>query len=172
MGDGGRGGLAGLLDRALDIGIAARRSFLVNDLSGRRVTVPIPLLGANLAFNANWTAIGPEISVEGFTRVSLWVDVDIGTTVNARFRCVGRHTSGGSDYMMPIYNPMVLGTPYYILVEGEYCEWNVDGTDFRTVLTWDLGNTIPYIQFQQQASAVGDGLILAAGTMVTYGWGS
>ena len=176
MPDGGRGGLVGLVDRAIDLGLAARRSFLVNDLSGRRVTVPIPLLAADAAFGLDplWTAIGPELDVQGYTRVSLWVDVDIGTTENPRFRCVGRHTSGGNDYMMPIYYPSVAGAPgsYVVLIEGEYVEWNVDGTDFRTVLTWDIANSIPYIQFQQQCTVVGTGLILATGTKATYGWGS
>lgn len=166
----GRGGLAGLLDRALDIGISARREFVVNDLAGRRVTVPVPLIAAAQAFTAGWVALGPEIAVDGFTRITLWLELDINDGANMRVRCRGRHTSGGNGYDLPIYNPVVV-TPYNILTEAEYCEFNVDA-DGRYNLTWDVSNTFPFVYFEIQAGTVGAPACEVDSAHVTYGWGS
>jgi hypothetical protein len=171
----GIGGVVGLIDRALDLAIASKRVFLVNDLAGRRVTTPVPLIVAAQNFTNGWAALGPEISVDGFTRATLWVNVDINDTTDARIRCVGRAVSGGSDFELPIYNPSVAGAAgtYVVLAEGEAIELN-DDVDQKLVITWDIGNTIPFIQFQIYAAIPGasPGQILVADTYATYGWGS
>ena len=136
---------------------------------------PTPLISVAQDFTAAWLALGPEIAVDGFTRASLWLNVDINATVNARVRCVGRYATGGSDFELPIYNPSVAGaaSTYVVLVEGEAMELN-DDIDQKLCLTWDIANTIPFIQFQIYAAAPGvpAGQILVADTQVTYGWGS
>lgn len=171
MGD--RGGLAGMVDRALDLGTASRREFLVNDLSGRRSPAPVPLIVAAQDFTANFAALGPEISVDGFTRISLWFVLDaVHDSLLLDFRCVGRHTSGGSDYPMPIYNPVVAATPYNVLVEQEYVRLN-NVAPINMVLTWDIANTMPFVAFQIRSDDVRqDEFAHLASAHVTYGWGS
>lgn len=173
MGD--RGGLFGLLDKALDLAIAARRIFVVNDLAGKRVTTPVPLIAAAQNFTLLWAPLGPEIEVAGFTRITLWLSLDINDGANMRVRCMGRHTSAGTGYNLPIYNPSVAGAPgtYNILTEAEYVEFNVDADGLYN-LTWDVNNTYPFVYFEIQAGTVGANpnecqVDLAH---VTYGWGS
>jgi len=167
--------LTGMINRALDIGISATRNYKVNPLWGRKVSTPVSLIAAAQNFTNAWVALGPELAVDGYTRVSLWANVDINDTVDAQIRCVGRHTTGGSDFELPIYNPSVAGAAgtYVVLVEGEAMELN-DDVDQKLCLTWNIANTIPFVQFQIYAAAPGatPGQILVADTAVTYGWGS
>jgi hypothetical protein len=173
----GRGGLGGMLDRALDLGTASRREFLVNDLSGRRSPGPVALIPGAQDFTNAWAtgALGPEISVDGFTRISLWFVLDaVHDSLLIDFRCVGRHTSGGADHPMPIYNPVVAATPYNILVEQEYVRLN-NVAPINMVLTWDISNTMPFIAMQIMANlnpAGGVTYAHLASAHVTYGWGS
>jgi hypothetical protein len=173
MGD--RGGLAGMVDRALDLGTSSRREFVVDDLSGRRSPVPVALIPAGQSFTSAWVAIGSEISVDGFTRISLWFSVDDwNDSVLNDIRCVGRHTSGGSDYPMPIYNPVVAATPYNILVEAEYVRLNnpAAAVPYSAVLTWDISNTMPFVVFQIKCEIDVVSCAHLASAYVTYGWGS
>lgn len=176
---GGRTGFMGMLDRALDLGISARRVFNVNDLDGKRMTTPVPLIAAAqvvavVAARTDLNPLGPEIAVDGFTRVSLWVSLDIGVMTGIRFACYGRHTSGGANYAMPIYNPVVAAVPYLINFTDEEVVYADDGHDDTFVLTWDIANTFPIIIFGVGATADpgggDDASILLAHT--TYGWGS
>jgi hypothetical protein len=169
-----RGGLWGLIDKALDLAIAARRIFVVNDLAGKRVTTPISLIAAAQNFTVGWVALGPEIQVDGFTRITLWLTLVINNGADMRVRCMGRHTTGGTGYELPIYNPNVAGAPgtYNILVEGEYMEFNVDANGVYS-LTWDVSNTLPFVYFEIEAGTVGAPTACQVSVAnVTYGWGS
>lgn len=172
---GNRKGFFGFVDRALDLGTASRREFLISDLSARRSVSPTDLIPAGQSFTSAWTAIGPEISVDGFTRASLWFVVDDwNDTVMNDIRCVGRHTSGGSDHPMPLYNPVVAATPYNILVEQEFVRLNnpAAAVPFAMVLTWDIGNTIPFVVFQIKCEIDVVSCAHLSSAHVTYGWGS
>lgn len=171
MGD--RGGLFGYINKVLDLGIAAERNYLVNNLDGCRITTPIAIIPAAQNFTAAWAALGPEISVEGFTRISLWFVLDaVHDSLLMDFRCVGRNTSGGTDHSLPIYNPSVAATPYSILVEPEFVRLN-NVAPINLVLTWDVSNTFPYVAFQIRSDDVGQNVFAhLASAHVTYGWGS
>lgn len=161
--------IAGVIDWALDRAISASRMFLVNDLAGRR-TGPQPLIPAAQDFTAGWVALGPELAVEGYTRVTLWGEYDINSGANMRVRCLGRHTSGGNLYQLPILVPDTTAA-YFIRAEGEYVEINQDA-DINLALSWDLKNTFPFILFQIQAGTVGAPACAVTAANVTYGWGS
>ncbi len=166
--------MAAAINWALDKGIYADRSYLVNDLAGRRQG-PTPLIpaGTPQAFTAGWVALGPELATDGFTRVSLWAEFAIGTGgANMRVRCKGRHTTGGNGYSLPIYNPSIAASPYFQLFEAEYLEWNVDTPADNFVLTWDISNSFPFIYFEIQAGTVGNPACAITAANVTYGWGS
>jgi hypothetical protein len=163
-----------MIDKALDLGTASRREFLVSDLSDRRQG-PQSLIPATQDFTAGWVALGPEISVDGHTRVSLWFVLGaVNNSLLIDFRCVGRMTSGGVDHPLPIYNPNVAGLPgtYNILVEAEYVRLN-NVAPINLVLTWDIANTMPFIAFQIRSDDVGqDVFARLTSAHVTYGWGS
>ena len=179
---GGRTGFMGMLDRALDLGISARRNFLVNDLDGKRVTTPVPIIAAATQIAAGSTGgppavwvngnIGPEISVDGFTRLTAWLNFTRTDATGVRFRLLARHTSGGTDYTLPIYNPVVLAVPYVINVDNESVVLAQD-LSYVIALTWDISNTIPFVQLQMGAltnPTIATNLLNTA--HVTYGWGS
>lgn len=166
--------MAGVIDWALDRNIASERVFNVNDLAGRRVTTPVPLIVAAQDIRTAIADLGPEIIVDGFTRVSLWLSVTHNVdNASYRFHCFGRHTSGGSNYPMPIYNPQVAASPYYILAEDEYTQLGVNASQLK-VLTWDIANTMPYLQFRVSCGTekAGGPYSQVASAYVTYGWGS
>lgn len=171
-----RGGLVGLINKALDLGISALRIFLVNNLDGKRMTTPQPLIPAAQNFTNAWVtgALGPEIAVDGYTRITLWLTLVVNDGADMRVRCMARNLTGGTGYNLPIYNPNVAGAPgtYDVLVEGEYVEFNLDANGSYS-LTWDVSNTIPYVYFEIEAGTVGAPVACqVSAANVTYGWGS
>ena len=169
---GAAGVIAGFINRALDIGIAANRSFLVNDLAGRRVTVPVPLIAASQDIRTAEAVLGPELAVDGYTRVTLWAQITHQASNSGySFRCVGKHTSGGSSYYLPIYNPVVTASPYYINADWEYITMVRNASQY-VALTWDVANTIPFIQFSVFSATENNPYGAVTSAYVTYGWGS
>ena len=179
---GGFGNFSGQLDKSLDNAIASNRSFQVNDLAGRRQGPTILTASQTILTIAAdapptrqpLTALGPEIATDGFTRITLWGHLDIGVMTGIRFACYGRHTTGGINHSMPIYNPSVLALPYTINFAKEEVKYADEGYDIDFSLTWDIANTYPFIIFGCGATADpggGDDAVLT-NVNVTYGWGS
>lgn len=163
------------IDWTLDKGIYAARSFIVNDLAGRRQGPVILTASQNLAIVAartNLTAVGPELAMDGFTRVTLWGNLAPNTATGIRFACYGRHTTGGTNHCMPIYNPVVTAAPYYVKWGPEefYYDDTTNAVDFA--LTWDIANTFPFLQFGAAATAQPGAVGVLTNVNVTYGWGS
>lgn len=157
---------------ALDRGISAERTFPVHDLSGRRQG-PTPLIAAAQNYTSgSWADLGPEVAVDGYTRATLWINHVNNQNTGTLFRCLVKHTTGGAEeYSMPIYNPIVTASPYYANADLEYVRLAADSSQ-QIALTWDIGNTVPFIQFQCQATTTGSSVGNVASAYVTYGWGS
>lgn len=154
---GGFGNTSGTLDKTLDVAISSGRSYVVNDLAGRRITTPIPLIASAQTLTASFAALGPQISTDGFNKISLWLNLNLTapkTSTNFRVRAKVSHTSGGTAYLLPIYNVTATGTPFYIQFEPEYLELNVD-VDTNVCLTWSVENTQPFIAFEVMVEATG-----------------
>lgn len=170
--------LAGMINRALDIGISSVRQYQVNPLWGRKVSTPILLTASqNLAIVAArgaLTAVGPELAVDGYTRVTLWGTLTPNDATGIRFACFGRHTTGGTNHYMPIFNPSVGGLPYYIDWGPKEVRYADVANPVNFALTWDLANTFPFIQFGAAATGDDGGGVVGVLTnvYVTYGWGS
>lgn len=102
-------------------------------------------------FTASWVDYGPEIGVDGHNHFSLWLIIDINDTADARFRILAKHTGGGADeYTLPIRKV----TPSAVSLQNEYYELSVD-EDCEPVISFDLGEVIPFAQVQIQAGTVG-----------------
>lgn len=100
---------------------------------------------------AVWADLGNELYVEGAWTISLWLNVDINNSQNARVRLLAKRESAGADeYSLAIET---VGASA-ISVEEEYKEFNVDA-DQKVKLDWTLGGSISYVQFQVQAGVVG-----------------
>lgn len=110
------------------------------------------LKGTSQDFTASWVDYGPEIGTDGYSHMSIWLDIDINDTTNARFRILGKHTSGGADeYTLPIKSV----SSSVVSIQAEYYEFDVD-VDGKHVIAFDLEEVIPFIQIQIQAGKVGD----------------
>ena len=102
-----------------------------------------------------WVDVGGEIKTETYKYLTIWVNIDIGTSTNIRLRALSKHTSAGTDeYFDALYTP---GSSD-IKAESEYIEFNVD-EDKKYKLVYDLKNSTNYIQLQVQSSNAGDGQI-------------
>ena len=101
-------------------------------------------------FTASWVDYGVEIGTDGHDRISIWTDLDINDTKNARMRLVGRHTKAGDDY------DFLIKTIYdtHISVKNEYLEFATDA-DGKSVISFELDEIVPFIQVQIQAGTVG-----------------
>ena len=101
-------------------------------------------------FTASWVDYGIEISTDGFDNMSIWLDIDINSTVDARVRILAKHTTGGDEYSHPIETV----SASVISVQDEYFEFETD-VDEKRVLLINLDGIIPYVQVQIEAGTVG-----------------
>lgn len=148
--------------------------FPVIDLASRRVDTPVSLIAAAQDLvTGSWADLGPEIALSGYTRVSLWLTVDINDSRGVMVRCLGKHTAAGTDeYTLPILKPDTSVTGSYVIAaEDEYMFLN-DNADQKPVLTWAVENTIPYVQFQVSATShTGSTPGQIDDAKITYAWG-
>ncbi len=108
------------------------------------------LKGTAQNFTASWVDYGPELGTDGFDNLSIWLNIDINDTIDARIRVLAQHTLGGDGYVHPIEKT----TPSVINVEDEYFEFTTD-EDKKRVLKIALDDVVPYAQIQIQAGTVG-----------------
>jgi len=76
-----------------------------------------------------WAACGPEINVQDYDMITLWLAININNSLNAQFKLVLMMASGGTEYSLPILN---VGTDR-VKFQPEYYELDVDGTDTNIV---------------------------------------
>lgn len=160
-------------EKAYDSSTQTVRSFPVIDLASRRVDTPVALIAAAQNLTASWADLGPEIALSGYTRLTVWLAVDINDGYNVRARCLGKHTAASAlEYVMPILKPNTTTDGYFaIYAEDEYIELN-DDVDQNMILTWTVDNTIPYVQIQVMAVTPGAGPAQIDDAQVTYAWGA
>jgi len=162
--------------KGYDAASNAVRVFETAPLWSRNVQTPFSLGGpiTITTTTPNWVDVGPEIPLQGYTRITLWIDLDINAMTGIMIRCLGKHTSAGADeYSLPIYNPSVAGAAgtWTIGVEPERMKLNID-LDQKIAVTWDVSNSHPFVQFQATCSVDGGDNAILTTAYVTYGWGS
>lgn len=102
-------------------------------------------------FTVSWVDYGGEIGTDGHDNLSIWLNIDINDTQDARIRLLAKHTEGGADeYVFPIKTE----TASVVNVEDEYFEFTTD-EDAKRVLSFTLDSIIPFVQVQIQAGTVG-----------------
>lgn len=160
-------------EKGYDSSTQTVRSFPVIDLASRRVDTPVALIAAAQNITNAWADLGPEIALSGYTRVSIWLSVDINDGYNVRVRCLGKHTAASAlEYVMPILKPNTATDGYFaIYAEDEYIELN-DDMDQNIMFTWVVENTVPYVQFQIMAATPGANPAQIDDAQITYAWGN
>lgn len=153
-------------DTALDVLKITEQAPLSN-----RYTDAEALISSAQALTSGWADLGPEIDCRGYNNIKVWITLDINNAQDARVRVLSKHTYAGSEeYQMPIETPITSGsytTGYYIA--GRYREF-VDDTDQLVCFTWDVDNSIPYVQVQVSAGVVGATAGEIDAAYVTKGW--
>ena len=102
-----------------------------------------------------WVDVGGEIKTETYKYLTIWINIDIGTSTDVRITALSKHTSAGTD---EYWNAIYIESANVIKAEPEYIEFNVD-EDKKYKLVYDLKNSTNYIQLQVQSSNAGDGQI-------------
>lgn len=124
------------------------------------------MIAAAQNFTAGWVDLGFEIDCRSYTTLAIWLELDINLSNNARIRALAKHTAGGTnEYVLPIKT--VSATD--IKVDAEYTEFNTDA-DQSMVLSVELLNVVPSIQFQIQAGTVGGTAAQIDSAFVTLGY--
>jgi hypothetical protein len=164
-------GFSYVRSKAFDPSTVIDRSFEVAPLWSRNVATPIAIIAAAFNLTAAWQDIGPEIPLQGYTKLSLWVDLTIHDSQGVRFKLLAKHTSAGTDeYLVPISSVDTTSAVFNTVVQGEYVEFGVNA-DQKMLLTWELDNTIPYVQLQVIANVAGTAPGHINTAYVTYGFG-
>lgn len=160
-------------EKAYDSSTQTLRNYPVIDLASRRVDTPVALIAAAQNFTNAWADLGPEIALSGYTRLTVWLTIDVNDGYNLRLRCLGKHTPGaGLEYVMPILKPdTTTAGAYVIYAEDEFIELT-ERVDQNMLFTWTIENTIPYVQIQVMAVTPGADPAQIDGAHVTYAWGA
>lgn len=121
------------------------------DFKGKHGGPALALIVAPQALTVNWVDLGGEQFVQGATRASIWIELDINDSANARVRMLAKwEEDGANEYVLPILTVAAA----VVQVEDEFIEFNVDA-DQSMKLAWELDGTFPWVQFQVQAGVVG-----------------
>lgn len=100
---------------------------------------------------SGWVNLGEPIDMTNFNRLGLYLNLDINSSLNARFRALGKRAKNDAEvYTLPIKTVSASD----VKVESEYVEFNVDA-DQRMILTIATEGVVPFIQIQVQAGTVG-----------------
>lgn len=146
-------------DKAFDSQLQATRIIPMVQQNSNRVTQPIALIAAaqNYSTPGAWADLGPEILVDGYNKVLLWISHVNNNNTGTIFRALAKHTNAGTDeYSLPIITTSTsLPLSASIGMVGDsYFKLIVDTTQ-KVVIPFEVFNSIPYIQFQCQAVLTG-----------------
>jgi len=128
-------------------------------LSGCAVehNMKIPLNTSSQTLTGAYANLGSEISIFGFTRMAIWLNVDINSSLNLRVKVLY-----GLDSESAVYGAQIL-TPSSsdVKLESEYYEFNVDADGYYVFDVGLIGAN--YAQIQVMAGTAGSpaGAILA-----------
>lgn len=97
-----------------------------------------------------WAAVGSAMYVAGANLFAAFVDLEINSSNNPRFRVRPSLTAAGSAYFLGLPDE----APTVVYIEDEYIELTTDG-DQKIVLAWDLGGVVPYVTLQACVGTLG-----------------
>jgi len=116
------------------------------------------LISSAQGFTTSWVDLGEEFTLDKEVKYGLWLKLDVGTTVNPRFRIVAKLSKGDTDeYELVTVSPALTGN----LVEGAFYEFNTD--EDQNILIDFAGNGVYSVaKVQIQAGTAGNGQITSA----------
>jgi len=124
-------------------------------------------LAENQALTAGWVDVGNEFECTKLETILIWIDIDINDSQDFRVRLLAKTDKGGTgEYFLPIRTV----SPTVNRIQQEYIEFTED-IDQKILVNCELNFTVPWMQLQTQAGAVGAsaGIINSAKLTVTRG---
>lgn len=127
----------------------------------------VPLITSALTLTGSWVdlgtlvAEGPLLNVMDCQSITLWLKLDINSSLNFRVRMLATSSMASSDfYQLPVKT----AGASTVLVEGELMELN-DDVDQNIVISFPTVDQLPFVKFQVQVGTVGGtaGQLTAAG---------
>ena len=114
---------------------------------------PQPVIDTAQAVTASFVDLGEEQSMEGFTKLGLFLNIDINDSLNIQIQAIGKTKPGGTiEYLLPIrsanFSAGQVGVKTFILEM-------VDDINQGIILEVETGNLIPFVQLQVKALTVG-----------------
>lgn len=120
---------------------------LISD--GYRVP-PIAMLLSPQTLTNNWVNLGDAFKTDTYQFLGLWFDVDVNDALDIQFRVTAKIESTGDIF----YNAIKTVSSSDVLVEPERYEFNLN-QDQKVFITFELLNTIPWVQVQVKAITPG-----------------
>lgn len=111
----------------------------------------VTLISSAQTMTTSWADVGTEISTKGYRYITFWLTVDINNSNDQRIRAIAKHTASGSEEYSLVIKTVSASD---VKIEEEYLEFNVDA-DQLVAVTFELGNTTPYVQLQAQVGTLG-----------------
>ncbi len=150
---------------AYDTSLDSKKTIVQNP-AWARYTDKEALFSTAYELTASFADVGNEIDVRGYNYLTLWVTIDIGTSVNPQLRILHKHTSAGAEEYREIY----LGSPTSNKTTINLNDYEV-GADSDQLFKITLPVTgTAFVQIQAKDDANGDGQIDAL--YVTKAWGA
>lgn len=103
----------------------------------------------------SFTDAGSEIPTDTYKTLTLWINVDIGTSTDVELRVLFKHTSAGAEEYRQIY----LGNPGSNLTTVSTNDYQFDSDSDQLVKISIDVTGVKYVQLQFQDAADGDGQI-------------
>ncbi len=99
----------------------------------------------------SWANLGPLIQMNSFSRLGLFLKLDINDSQNVRVRAVGKRSEGdASNFVFPLLTPSATS----VGVEPELYEFTTDA-DVNQIIEIGTNYIVPYVQIQVQAGTAG-----------------
>lgn len=112
---------------------------------------PIPLIDAAQTVTSGWVDLGLPVDMSNFSRLALWLVLDINDSQNVRIRALpklGKNDTQEYNYVIesPSATDIELAPSFYEL-----------SSDTDQAIVWQINTLglVPYVQFQVMAGTVG-----------------
>jgi hypothetical protein len=160
-------------DKAFDTSTSSDRVVPVASDRSYRVTTPVALIAAAQNYTSGtWADLGPEVNVDGYTQIGLWVSHVNNQNTGTMFRALAKHTSADTnEYTMPPTFDNISVTAYSVTSSaGSSYVTLTSQVDQKLYIPFEVFNTIPILQFQCQSFSTGSSVGNVASAYLTMGW--
>ncbi len=114
---------------------------------------PLPIISVAQTLTASFVDLGDEQDMREFTKLGLFLNININNSENIQVKAIGRTSAGDAiEYLLPIrsanFSAGQVGVKTFVLeLEND--------VDQGIILEVETGNIIPFVQLQVKVGTVG-----------------